>query len=52
NPFKSPNYGNPNTVYNLQNLQNFGRIGTATRGGFSDVGTAQPNHLIVVRLEW
>ncbi len=52
NPFKSPNYGNPNTVYNLQNIQNFGRIGTATRGGFSDVGTAQPNHLIVLRLEW
>jgi hypothetical protein len=52
NPFKSPNYGNPDSAYNLQNLANFGRIGTNTRGGFSDVGTAQPNHLLVFRLEW
>ena len=52
NPFKSPNYGAPNSTYNLQNLANFGRIGTATRGGFSDIGTASPNHLLVFRLEW
>ena len=52
NPFKSPNYGAPNTTFNLQNLANFGRVGTATRGGFSDIGTAQPNHLLVFRLEW
>jgi hypothetical protein len=36
----------------LSNLASFGRIGTSTRGGFSDVGTAQPNHLLVFRLEW
>jgi hypothetical protein len=52
NPFKSPNYGLPDAAYNTQNLGSFGRIGTATRGGFSDVGTAQPNHLLVFRLEW
>jgi hypothetical protein len=52
NPFKSPNYALPDASYNLQNLGNFGRIGTNTRGGFSDVGTAQPNHLLVFRLEW
>lgn len=52
NPFKSPNYGAPDLTYNVQNLANFGRIGTATRGGFSDIGTAQPNHLIVFRLEF
>jgi hypothetical protein len=52
NPFKSPNYGNPDSTFNRQNLANFGRIGTSTRGGFSDVGTAQPNHLLVFRLEW
>jgi len=52
NPFKSPNYGNPDSTYNVQNLQNFGRVGTSTRGGFSDIGTAQPNHLLVFRLEW
>lgn len=52
NPFKSPNYGQPNAAFNRQNLPNFGRVGTATRGGFSDIGTAQPNHLLVLRLEW
>ncbi len=52
NPFKSPNYGNPDSTFNRQNLNNFGRVGTATRGGFSDVGTAQPNHLLVFRLQW
>jgi opacity protein-like surface antigen len=52
NPFKSPNFGQPNSAFNRQNLPNFGRIGTATRGGFSDIGTAQPNHLLVFRLEF
>lgn len=52
NPFKSPNFGLPNSAFNRNNLGNFGRIGTATRGGFSDIGTAQPNHLLVFRLEW
>jgi len=52
NPFKSPNYGLPDTTFNRQNLGNFGRVGTNTRGGFSDIGTAQPNHLLVFRLEW
>ncbi|HYO79959.1 MAG TPA: TonB-dependent receptor [Bryobacteraceae bacterium] len=52
NPFKNPNYGAPNSTFNRQNLGEFGRIGTATRGGFSDIGTAQPNHLLVFRLEW
>lgn len=52
NPFKSPNFGPPDLTFNRQNLANFGRIGTNTRGGFSDIGTAQPNHLLVFRLEW
>ncbi|MCC6293272.1 MAG: TonB-dependent receptor [Bryobacterales bacterium] len=52
NPFKSPNFGAPDSTFNLQNLASFGRVGTATRGGFSDIGTAQPNHLLVFRLEW
>ena len=52
NPFKSPNYGAPDSTFNVNNLGNFGRVGTATRGGFSDIGTAQPNHLLVFRLEW
>jgi hypothetical protein len=52
NPFKSPNYAGPDSTFNRQNLANFGRIGTGTRGGFSDIGTASPNHLLVFRLEW
>jgi hypothetical protein len=52
NPFKSPNYAAPNSAYNLNNLGEFGRVGTGTRGGFSDIGTASPNHLLVFRLEW
>jgi len=52
NPFKSPNYSSPDSTFNRQNLGIFGRIGTNTRGGFSDVGTAQPNHLLVFRLQW
>jgi len=51
-PFKTPAYGAPNSTYNLQNLPNFGRVGTSTRGGFSDIGTASPNQLLVLRLEW
>jgi hypothetical protein len=52
NPFKSPNYAGPDSTFNRNNLANFGRIGTGTRGGFSDIGTGSPNHLLVFRLEW
>ncbi|MGH9632718.1 MAG: hypothetical protein ACRD7E_30805, partial [Bryobacteraceae bacterium] len=52
NPFKSPNYNAPNAIFNRQNLGDFGRVGTSTRGGFSDIGTGSPNHLLVLRLEW
>ncbi len=38
NPLKSPNFGGPDAIFNRQNLANFGRVGTSTRGGFSDVG--------------
>jgi hypothetical protein len=51
-PFKTPAYAAPNSTYNLQNLPNFGRIGTGTRGGFSDIGTGSPNQLLVLRMEW
>ena len=52
NPFKSPNFGGPDSTFNRNNLANFGRVGTSTRGGFSDIGTGSPNHLIVFRLEF
>jgi len=51
-PIKQPSYGQPNSVYNVRDLANFGRIGTSVRGGFSDIGTANANHLLVLRLEW
>ena len=52
NAFKSPNYGQPASTYNVRDLNNFGRVGTGTRGGFSDIGTANTNSLLVFRLEW
>ena len=52
NPFKTPAYGPPGSTYNLSNSLVFGRIGTSTRGGFSDIGTANMNMLLVLRLEW
>jgi hypothetical protein len=51
NPFKNPNFAAPNSSYNTLNPATFGRI-TGTRGGFSDIGTANTNSLIVLRLEW
>lgn len=52
NAFKCPNYGQPDSTFNTKNLANFGRVGTSTRGGFSDIGTANTNSLLVLRLEW
>ena len=51
-PFKQPSYGPPNSTYDARNQATFGRIGTSTRGGFSDIGTANANMLLVLRLEW
>jgi hypothetical protein len=51
-PFKSPNYSAPNSAYDTRNPGVFGRIGTSVRGGFSDIGTGNPNMLLVLRLEW
>lgn len=52
NPFKYPQYGAPNNVFSTRNPLNFGRVGTSTRGGFSDIGTANFNQLLVVRIEF
>ena len=52
NAFKSPNYGQPNNTFSTRNPLPFGRVGTSTRGGFSDVGTANFNSVLVLRLEF
>ncbi|MBI3683228.1 MAG: TonB-dependent receptor [Acidobacteria bacterium] len=50
NPFKTQAYGDPNSVFNLQNPDTFGRH-TGTRGSFSDVG-GRLHSFLVFRLEW
>lgn len=52
NAFKTPAYGVPNNVFSTRNPLGFARVGTATRGGFSDVGTANFNSVIVARIEF
>jgi hypothetical protein len=52
NPFKNPAYGQPNNVFSTRNPLPFGRVGTSTRGGFSDVGTANFNSVLVLRVEF
>ncbi|MFN3324401.1 MAG: carboxypeptidase regulatory-like domain-containing protein [Bryobacteraceae bacterium] len=51
-PFKQPQFGNPNGTFNRNNLGAFARIGNATRGSFSDVGTSRSHFLIVTRVEF
>ena len=51
NALKQPSYGQPDASYDPRRTA-FGRIGTSTRGGFSDVGTANMNQLLVLRLEF
>jgi hypothetical protein len=52
NPFKNGQYGVPDATYNPRNVNTFGRIGTSVRGGFSDIGTANTNSLLVLRIEF
>ncbi|HET8549900.1 MAG TPA: carboxypeptidase regulatory-like domain-containing protein [Bryobacteraceae bacterium] len=52
NPFKNPAYGQPGNVFSTRNTAAFGRVGTSTRGGFSDIGTANFNSILVARIEF
>jgi hypothetical protein len=49
-PFKQAQFSNPNpgNSYNVNSPGAFGRM-TATRGSFSDVGTANSNMLLVLK---
>jgi len=51
-PFKQPQYSNPGGSYNTNNLGAFARVGTGTRGAFSDVGTANSNMLLVLKVQF
>lgn len=50
-PIKQPQFSNPNSSFNANSPQNFGRM-TGTRGAFSDVGTANSNLLIVGKFQF
>ncbi|HYI93722.1 MAG TPA: carboxypeptidase regulatory-like domain-containing protein [Bryobacteraceae bacterium] len=50
-PFKMPQFDNPQSQYNGNSPASFGRI-TATRGSFSDVGTANGHMLIVGKFQF
>ena len=51
-PIKQPQFGVPGSSYNTNALAAFGRIGTGTRGSFSDVGTANSNLLLVLKAQF
>ena len=50
-PYKNPNVGAPNTVYNLNNTGGWGRF-TGVVGDFSNFGTAQANVQMSIRAEF
>ena len=51
-PIKQPQFAGPNSSFNLNNLGAFARIGSGTRGAFSDIGTANSNLLLIGRFEF
>ncbi len=51
-PIKQPQFADPNGGFNLNNLGAFARIGSGTRGSFSDIGTSNSNLLLIGRFEF
>jgi hypothetical protein len=51
-PLKQPQFADPNGAFNLNNLGAFARIGSGTRGSFSDIGTSNSNLLLIGRFEF
>lgn len=52
NPFKEPQFPDPNGQFNLANRANFGTFAGNGRGSFSDIGTSRMHHIIVGRFQW
>ncbi len=51
-PFKQPQFADPNGSYNVNSPGTFSRIGSGTRGAFSDIGTSNSNLLIIGRFQF
>jgi hypothetical protein len=51
-PFKQPQFGDPSGSFNANSPGAFARIGSSTRGAFSDIGTANSNWLLIGRFQF
>jgi hypothetical protein len=51
-PLKQPQFANPDGTYNANSPGAFARIGSGTRGSFSDIGTSNTNLLFILRFEF
>ncbi len=51
-PIKQPQFSNPSNSFNANAPGAFARIGTGTRGSFSDVGTSNANILLVLKAQF
>ena len=50
-PIKQPQFSNPNATFDNNNRAAFGKIG-GTRGAFSDIGTANSNLQLVMKVQF
>lgn len=50
-PLKQPQFNNPNSTFNANTPGSFARIGSSTRGAFSDVGTGNSNLLLLLKVQ-
>jgi len=51
-PLKQPQFADPNGSFNANSPGAFARIGSGTRGSFSDIGTSNTNLLFILRFEF
>jgi hypothetical protein len=51
-PLKQPQFGDPNGSFNANSPGAFARVGSATRGSFSDIGTSNSNWLLIGRFQF
>jgi hypothetical protein len=49
---KEPQFADPNGVYNLTNVAQFGTFSGNGRGSFSDLGSSRFHHIVVGRFQW
>ncbi len=51
-PLKQPQFGDPSGSFNANSPGAFARVGSATRGSFSDIGTSNSNWLLIGRFQF